>query len=535
MQFANETTTERIGLARIRQRLRPLSPYGKIIKQRMPFYGPGCEDQVRGEWKLISALLEAWEQGPQHVQDIELSLHSLRDVRGIVKKAFHGYVLEDIELFEVKRFLELTAKINSLLQDFAWLPKHLKLPGTLDLQRVLRAGEGAGFYLDDNFAPGLARLREELRNLKVMLATLRKERQEQISRETGKDFNHQGRLRVSKLEGELIRDLAECPQLILAGETYTEVEYMLRDDQEMAELGRSVYQLEEKIQAQEHAVRQNLSNQVAGACRRLLPACRRLGRLDLLIAKARLARETGWCVPELVAGPCLELEDFANPVVSEYLTEQNQSFQVISLCMNSNRVTVITGANMGGKSVTLKSVGLAVAMAQLGLLVPAKALRFSLRSFVFYSQQNEDPGQGLSTFGAEIHSLAEVLPLREELGLFLLDEPARGTNPWEGGALVKAIAKWLTKGNSLTLIATHFPGLSNLVGVGHLQVAGLLDFSPGDYDNLKQGLESLNRMMDYSLVPGKGEVPRDALKIAGFLGLSKEILTMASQEMGLKE
>jgi DNA mismatch repair ATPase MutS len=189
---------------------------------------------------------------------------------------------------------------------------------------------------------------------------------------------------------------------------------------------------------------------------------------------------------------------------------------------------------MGGKSVALKSVAMAVAMAQLGLLVPAKGMVFSMRDFVYYSQQDEDPGQGLSTFGAEIQSLSTVLPRRDERGLYLLDEPARGTNPWEGGAIIKALLTWLGQGNSLTLAATHFPGLSDLAGIAHLQVAGLVGARREDMLNLKiGGIRSLQKLMDYSLIPGKGDIPRDALKVAAFLGLAPEIIESASRELGL--
>ena len=173
---------------------------------------------------------------------------------------------------------------------------------------------------------------------------------------------------------------------------------------------------------------------------------------------------------------------------------------------------------MGGKSVTLKSVGLAVAMAQLGLLVPAREFEFSLRAFIYYSLQGEDADRGLSTFGAEIQALAAWLPHKNRHGLYLLDEPARGTNPWEGSALVRAILHWLAGGNSLTLAATHFPGVAGMPGVTHLQVAGL---SAADLQTVLArgagGTEALRNLMD-CLVPGTGAVPRDALKIAA-LGL----------------
>ncbi len=350
-------------------------------------------------------------------------------------------------------------------------------------------------------------------------------------------------MQISKLEDELIRELTHCPLLAFTAETYTEVEYRLRDTPEMTGLSQEIHALEEKIQELEHRVRAELSQEVAAHRRRLLAACRRLGRLDLILAKAHLARGAAWCVPEIVPGSRLCLLDFVNPVVEQYLSKQGLSFQPLSLNLGNSLVTAITGANMGGKSVSLKSAGLAVAMAQMGLLAPAKAFKFSLRSFIFYSQQDEDLQQGLSTFGAEIHALAKVLPRREQFGLYLLDEPARGTNPWEGNALVKAIAHWLKRGQSITLIATHFPGLSELPNITKLRVSGLtpvagpsrpdLTFNDGPNPPGQEGLEQITKLMNYALVPSTGEAPQDALKIAAFLGLGSEILATAAQELGL--
>ena len=534
--FIDETSRERIGVDRIMQRLRPFSPYGKLARDRMKFFTPGRENQLEGQWQLLASLLEAMAEEPGGFNDIELTVHMFRDVRALIRKSYNGYVLADVELFEIKRFLELSQRLREQMDSFCWdVPSNLILPLSSRLKTSLsRGGNGEGFYLDDRFASQLASLRKEQRQLKQDLIRERKEMQQRVTAETGREFNHLGSLRVGKLEGDILQQLTGRHDLLLAAETYTDVEYVLRDNDKMLKLRRQTNDLEEKIEVQEYAVRKELSEDVAESSRTILAACRRIGSLDLLLTKARLAKETGWCVPTLVTDSSARIEGFTNPVMSEYLTSHGLSFQPLTISLGDTRVTVITGANMGGKSVALKSAGLAVAMAQLGLLVPAESMVFSLRDFVYYSQQDEDLGQGLSTFGAEIQSLSTILPRRDQRGLYLLDEPARGTNPWEGGALVKALMSWLGGGNSLTLAATHFPGLSALEGVTHLQVAGLAGVGREELlDMEKGGIKSLHRLMDYSLIPGKGDIPRDALKVAAFLGLAPEIIESASIELGL--
>jgi len=528
--FIDETTAQRIGLDRVLHRLQPLSPYGKLMKEKQKYFAPGCEDILRREWQRVHSLVQAWDLHRAKFQNVELVFHTLRDIRAVVRKACNGYVLEDVDLYEIKSFIQGTRELEKELSEIWAIPPSLRIPPVPQLWGRLALGGEGGFYLDDSFALGLASLRRQMRQLQTKLAGARREAQLRIAKETGRSFNHLGRLRVSKLDTEILEQLARRRDLLLASETYMEVEYVLRDSQDMVALGGQLQETQQRIEALEHRVRKELTQSVVASSRRLLAACRRLGGIDLLLAKARLARETGGSMPELQAAP-LELESFVNPVVNEFLAEQGLSFQPLSLKLGTT-VTVITGANMGGKSVSLKSLGLAVAMAQWGLLVPAHSFRFSLRSFVFYSQQDEDPGQGLSTFGTEINSLAEVLPRRNEPGLFLLDEPARGTNPWEGSALVKGLIAWLREGSSLALVATHFPGLFNMEQVTHLQVAGLAEANLEQLEDLgAEGIRSLQELMDYSLVPGHGKIPRDALKVAAFLGLDPEILSRAAQEL----
>jgi DNA mismatch repair protein MutS2 len=530
MAFIDDATADRIGLNWVLGELRPLSPYGKLLKARMRLAGPGCEGWLAGEWQLVANLLAQWRQ--DLIQDIEWRLESVREIRGTVKRACQGYVLEDVDFFELKKFLDLSSQLLAGLKKIKSLPSRLTIPVPAALVSALApGGTGEGFYLADSFSESLGKYRGEQRQLKARLSQLRRELQRKISGETGKLFNPVGRMRINKLD-PLCKELENRKDLVVAAEGYAEMEFIVRDTDAMRELAAAIDELEEKIQAEEHKVRVSLSREVGRQHRLLLAACRRIGRIDLLLAKGRLARKIGGCVPEMLDQPQLVLEDFINPEVNSYLTREGRSFQPLSLCLLLP-VTVITGANMGGKSIALRSAGLAAAMAQMGLLVPAKACRLSLREFVYYSQQEESPRQGLSTFGTEILGLARVLPLRGQRGLYLLDEPARGTNPWEGAALVKAIVDWLLTGNSITLVATHFPGLSEVDGIDHLQVAGLKGLNAKRQGIKAQDLKSLQQLMDYSLVPGKGEVPRDALRVAVFLGLAPEIVEKASKELGI--
>lgn len=526
-EFVTEKTAVKIGLSWVLSAIKPLSPYGKQLKSGLKARQPGCEAALSREWSLVAS----FARGVDAEEEITPILADLREIRGAVRRACQGAVLKDMDLFEINRFLALSRRLGALVAGLEFLPPRMAIPAAVPLAEALApGGQGAGFYLADGFSPALARWRRELRGLKAALSKGQKAIEAGVSEETGLSFDAFGRLRVAKLDprGERLKGRQD---VILLGESYTELEFSIAADEELQALQKRAAELEARSGEEEYKVRRVLSRQVAANCRTLLAACYRIGRLDLLMAKGRLAAGSGWCIPQLTEERAVVLEGFVNPAVDHYLAAGGKRFQPLSISLG-DPVTVITGANMGGKSVALASLGLACGMAQYGLLAPAKSFRFSLRDFIYCSQQDEDTSQGLSAFGAEISGLARVLPLRQARGLYLLDEPGRGTNPEEGAALVKAMAAWLREGESLTLVATHFPGVAAMAGVAHYQMAGLAASGLEDRVYTAADIGLLAEAMDYSLVPGRGQVPRAALMVAGLLGLDPEIIAGAAAELG---
>lgn len=525
MKFIKRKAADKIGLSWVLGKVRPFSPYGKHLKSRLKARGPGCELWLSREWSLVASFAG---EARDSYDEISLILSDLREIRGGVRSACQGAVLKDMDLFEINRFLALSRRLAALVAQLEFLPPRMAIPLATRLEEALATGSGgAGFYLADDFSPALARLRQELRELKAAQSKRRKAIEAGVTEETGLSFDAFGRLGIAKLD-PLGEQLRRRQDVILLGESYTELEFSIADDEELLALAKAQENLENRIAEEEYEVRRDLSHKVAENCRLLVAACYRIGRLDLLLAKGRLAKAegTGWCIPQLTEERELVLQGFVNPKVKHYLALGGKKFQPLTLSLQ-NPVTVITGANMGGKSVALSSVGLACSMAQYGLLVPAQSFCFSLRDFIYLSQLEEDSSQGLSAFGAEISGLAQALPHRGSRGLFLLDEPGRGTNPEEGSALVKAIVTWLKEGESMTIAATHFSGVASLAGVAHYQVAGLAEAVLQGRVYTARDLGFLQEAMDYSLLPGKGQVPRAAFIVAGLLGLDPEIIVGA--------
>jgi DNA mismatch repair ATPase MutS len=287
---------------------------------------------------------------------------------------------------------------------------------------------------------------------------------------------------------------------------------------------------------EEFEVRKKLTGEVERYSQLLLKNAENIGRLDLLFAKARLAVALKCTKPRIIKENVISIQQGRHPVVEEALKEKGLEFKPVDIYL-SKPVTVITGANMGGKTVTLKMVGLLVAMGQMGLLVPAGEMFFSPRDFVFFSgSYGESLEDGLSAFGAEIKALSQVLNHIDKRGLVLIDELARGTNPLEGTAIARAVVARLVAGRCISIATTHFYEVSKLPGVVHLQVRGLKGVKAEKIkDELENGKtigpELLNRIMDYTLeeVSADALPSHDAIKVARMMGFDEGTLKNAER------
>jgi DNA mismatch repair ATPase MutS len=143
--------------------------------------------------------------------------------------------------------------------------------------------------------------------------------------------------------------------------------------------------------------------------------------------------------------------------------------------------------------------------------------------------------RGLSTFGAEISSLTEVLEKDEGKGLILIDELAGGTNPKEGYAITKTIIEYLNEKDSISIITTHFDKAAEGKNILKLQVSGLSHIDENQLKdelklNPKKGQEIIAKYMDYTLKKVEGdEVPKDAIRIAQLMGLQESIINKAKE------
>ncbi len=247
---------------------------------------------------------------------------------------------------------------------------------------------------------------------------------------------------------------------------------------EMKEYETLVLNAEERIREIEERLFREVCAQLAKSVSRLLSTARAIAELDVLAGLAEAAALNGYVCPEVVAEDVLELYDGRHPVV-EHTLHGERFVPNDTVFEAGERIRVLTGPNMAGKSTFLRQVALIVLMAQMGSFVPARSARIGLvdRIFTRIGAQDEIHA-GQSTFMVEMVEMANILHHATSRSLLVLDEIGRGTSTYDGVSIAWAVVEYLHNHPRLrakTLFATHYHELTQLAellpGVRNYNVA----------------------------------------------------------------
>lgn len=470
-----------LGFQFILDSLAPSCVYGQDEVKKAGPYPVAEQKELLAELKRLKNLTDSYQSCRSTIEKISRILMQMKEIRGSLRKGSDS-ILNDVELFELKQFLLQTERLHKAYEE---LNRDVVLPGIflLNTQGALDVLDPTGkrmpgFYIEDTYSKKLKEIREEKKRLEVVLRQKHEDQKKQHLLDNRKELVLLEEEEQQRIRGEIIMSLRPHFEAISTN-------------------------------------------------------ARMAGKLDFLIQKAVIAKKYKGTCPE-IATVSLELAGVTSPDIQELLKERGKEFAPISFSMEKG-TAVVTGANMGGKSVALRTIALNIVLAQSGFFVYAKKASVPMYDYMcMVTEEFQDMRNGLSSFGGEIIELQKSIEkLETGFGFLLFDELARGTNPDEGAAIVQAVVNFLKDQNAMTVIATHYDHVAEYADC-HYQVMGLKHVDKRKLEDeihaadTEKGIDIISKYMDYGIyrVHGQEDCPRDAIHICGLLGLDKRIMEL---------
>ncbi len=333
--------------------------------------------------------------------------------------------------------------------------------GELETALVAEPPQNAtqGGILAEGVSPDLDELRELSSSSKDVLLRLEQRERERtgigsLKIKYTKVFGYY--LEVTRANLHLVPDDYRRKQTIANGERYI--------TDELEELQSKILDADERARALEIELFEELRARTAEQAEPLRALARALADVDVAASLAEVAHRFGYVRPELDDSVALDLREARHPVVEQLAEAGSFVPNDVALDAEGDRLMIITGPNMAGKSTAMRQVALAVILAQAGSFVPAARARLGLVDRVFTRVgASDDLARGQSTFMVEMKETATILREATRRSLVVLDEIGRGTSTFDGLAIAWAVAEHLHRGiGCRAMFATHYHELCEL-------------------------------------------------------------------------
>lgn len=237
---------------------------------------------------------------------------------------------------------------------------------------------------------------------------------------------------------------------------------------ELKELEDTILGAEEKLTALEYELFTGIRDQIAAQAERIQKTAKAVAKLDVLASLAFVADKNRYVRPKINEKGTIEIKEGRHPVVEQMMSGHLFVANDTSLDKGANRVSIITGPNMAGKSTYMRQTALIVLMAQIGSFVPAESANIGIVDRIFTRVgASDDLASGQSTFMVEMNEVSNILRNATADSLLILDEIGRGTSTFDGLSIAWAVIEHIADRRLLgakTLFATHYHELTELEG-----------------------------------------------------------------------
>ncbi|MDO5015803.1 MAG: DNA mismatch repair protein MutS [Eubacteriales bacterium] len=322
--------------------------------------------------------------------------------------------------------------------------------------------------------------------------------------------------------------VSEVPDYFIRRQTLANAERYYTP--ELKAIEERILGAEQKLVILEQEMFIDLRDKLATHLRELQRDARYLALIDVFASQADLAEERNFVCPELVEQPILSIQDGRHPVVEKMLKAGEFVANDLYLDEDEQRLMILTGPNMAGKSTFMRQNALIVLMAQAGLFVPASQAVIGLCDRIFTRVgASDDLASGQSTFMVEMQEVAVILREATPQSLLILDEIGRGTSTWDGLSIAWAVIEHVAGEDYLEsrcLFATHYHELTELAA----NIPGVFN-AHVDITASREGLQFLHKVKNGGDAKSYGiEVAKLAQVPDSVIIRAREILVMLEKE-----
>lgn len=379
--------------------------------------------------------------------------HDLLAFRQSIEMAPH--IKKALESFNAPLLTELCTAIDPL-EDVGEL-----LSRGIDEEAPVSIRDGG--MIKNGYHAEVDKLREAKTNGKNWLLQLEQEEREKTGIRTlkikyNKIFGYC--FEVSNTFKNNVPDYFIRKQTLSTGERYT--------TDRLEELAQEILGADEKLKALEYDLFCEIRDKIAERAERVHKLSKALAMLDVLCALSVVALRNNYICPKINEKGVISIKDGRHPVVELMMQEGRFVTNDTNLDNGDNRLSIITGPNMTGKSTYMRQVALIALMAQIGSFVPAKKADLCICDRIFTRVgASDDLASGQSTFMVEMTEVANILRNATKNSLLILDEIGRGTSTFDGLSIAWAVAEYVSdpkKIGAKTLFATHYHELTELEG-----------------------------------------------------------------------
>jgi DNA mismatch repair protein MutS2 len=452
----------------------------------------------------------------------ELGFGALADPAGWLERLEGpGVVLEAADFLDAGSLLETARWLRQQFREEAakfplLAERAASLADFRDLQGAIRRCILPNGEISDDASSALRRIRASILQTRDSIQKALKQIQRSRHAESGEDYVT---LRNDRFVIPVRAEHRRSVQGVVHGASGTG-QTVFVEPFETVESNNQLVQLAEDEAAEIFRILKDLTERLRAMMGPLQAAAGTIADLDSVFARGRFARDFDACMPELTDEPELRLEAVRHPVLEDKLRKENRAIVPMTLALGGEeRMLVISGPNTGGKTVALKTTGLAALAGQAGIPVAAQSAKLPMFDRVLVDIGDEQSiAADLSTFSSHMLNLKSMLEEATPKSLVLVDEMGTGTAPEEGAALAVALLEEFRKKNCFVLATTHHDRLKSYAST----TAGVV--------NAAVEFDDVNLRPTYRLMVG---VPggSSGIAIAQRLGLAKEIIEHARSLM----